>query len=236
MSAGASLPPRWRGQCCGPPSGLGATLDRLRAFVRETQTARARVHAERRRPERPRGRKAPRTALSSCRGPGKFRWTVEKPYQQLLVGDGQRVWVYGRGLEAGHRAQSRRSAGRHARCAPVRQSGSRERLRVEGPAGGGRIGLARCYARCRRRRHFPPSGWVSMRRAWPRSKWSTRSGRPVLCGSPNVRAQSGAGCESVPLHAAAGSRRRRRGRSRAPRADQEFPASRAPADARVRPD
>ena len=26
--------------------------------------------------------------------PGKFRWSVEKPYKQLLVGDGQRVWVY----------------------------------------------------------------------------------------------------------------------------------------------
>jgi len=26
--------------------------------------------------------------------PGKFRWTYVKPYAQLLVGDGQKVWVY----------------------------------------------------------------------------------------------------------------------------------------------
>jgi outer membrane lipoprotein carrier protein len=26
--------------------------------------------------------------------PGRFRWTVEKPYRQLLVGDGTRVWIY----------------------------------------------------------------------------------------------------------------------------------------------
>ena len=26
--------------------------------------------------------------------PGKFRWSVEKPYKQLLVGDGERVWIY----------------------------------------------------------------------------------------------------------------------------------------------
>lgn len=26
--------------------------------------------------------------------PGKFRWSVEKPYPQLLVGDGQKVWLY----------------------------------------------------------------------------------------------------------------------------------------------
>ena len=26
--------------------------------------------------------------------PGKFRWTYAKPYSQLLVGDGEKVWVY----------------------------------------------------------------------------------------------------------------------------------------------
>jgi outer membrane lipoprotein carrier protein len=69
-----------------------ATLDRLRAFVRETQTARAQFTqtvVDRN------GR-----AMKSANGtfelsrPGKFRWSVEKPYRQLLVGDGQRVWVF----------------------------------------------------------------------------------------------------------------------------------------------
>ena len=26
--------------------------------------------------------------------PGKFRWKIEKPYSQLLVGDGEKVWIY----------------------------------------------------------------------------------------------------------------------------------------------
>lgn len=30
--------------------------------------------------------------------PGKFRWVYEKPYQQLIVGDGSRVWFYDQDL------------------------------------------------------------------------------------------------------------------------------------------
>jgi len=30
--------------------------------------------------------------------PGKFRWVYEKPYAQLIVGDGERVWVYDKDL------------------------------------------------------------------------------------------------------------------------------------------
>lgn len=26
--------------------------------------------------------------------PGKFRWEYQKPYEEIMVGDGQRVWVY----------------------------------------------------------------------------------------------------------------------------------------------
>lgn len=31
--------------------------------------------------------------------PGKFRWTYVKPYPQLIVGDGERVWVYDEDLK-----------------------------------------------------------------------------------------------------------------------------------------
>jgi outer membrane lipoprotein carrier protein len=30
--------------------------------------------------------------------PGKFRWAYEKPYAQLIVGDGERIWVYDKDL------------------------------------------------------------------------------------------------------------------------------------------
>ena len=26
--------------------------------------------------------------------PGKFRWAISKPYQQLMIGDGSRIWLY----------------------------------------------------------------------------------------------------------------------------------------------
>jgi outer membrane lipoprotein carrier protein len=30
--------------------------------------------------------------------PGKFRWTYQKPYDQLIVGDGQKLWIHDRDL------------------------------------------------------------------------------------------------------------------------------------------
>lgn len=30
--------------------------------------------------------------------PGKFRWTYDQPYQQLIVGDGKQVWFYDQDL------------------------------------------------------------------------------------------------------------------------------------------
>jgi outer membrane lipoprotein carrier protein len=31
--------------------------------------------------------------------PGKFRWVYRKPYEQLLVGDGKKIWIYDADLE-----------------------------------------------------------------------------------------------------------------------------------------
>ncbi len=70
----------------------GATLERLRAFVRDTQTARANfTQTVTDKNGRVVQRSSGQFAISR---PGKFRWSVDKPYQQLLVGDGQRVWIY----------------------------------------------------------------------------------------------------------------------------------------------
>ena len=73
-------------------SADAATLERLRAFVRETQTARASfTQTVTDRNGRPKQEASGEFAISR---PGKFRWSVAKPYQQLLVGDGERVWIY----------------------------------------------------------------------------------------------------------------------------------------------
>jgi len=67
-------------------------IDRLHQFLDSTRTVRAEfvqtVVAKN-------GRK-PQTASGSMMisRPGKFRWQIEKPYAQLLVGDGDRVWMY----------------------------------------------------------------------------------------------------------------------------------------------
>ena len=69
-----------------------ASLERLRAFVRETQTARASfIQTVTDRNGRMVQRATGELAISR---PGHFRWTLEKPYQQILVGDGERVWVF----------------------------------------------------------------------------------------------------------------------------------------------
>jgi len=73
-----------------------ATLARMRAFVRETQTMHANftqvVYDGN-------GRQvAQASGEFSIARPGRFRWTVDKPYKQLLVGDGERVWIYDQDL------------------------------------------------------------------------------------------------------------------------------------------
>jgi len=34
----------------------------------------------------------------SFQRPGRFRWAYEKPYEQLIVGDGERLWIYDKDL------------------------------------------------------------------------------------------------------------------------------------------
>ncbi len=76
----------------GALPAAAATLDRLRAFVRETQTARTQF-TQTVVDKNGRAMKSANGTFELSR-PGKFRWNVEKPYKQLLVGDGQRVWIF----------------------------------------------------------------------------------------------------------------------------------------------
>jgi outer membrane lipoprotein carrier protein len=78
--------------CAVAPLAEGATLERLRAFVRDTQTARASfTQAVTDKNGRAVQQSSGEFAIAR---PGKFRWSVDKPYKQLLVGDGERVWIY----------------------------------------------------------------------------------------------------------------------------------------------
>ena len=78
--------------CAAATLAQSATLERLRAFVRDTQTARAQfTQTVSDRNGRMVQEASGEFAISR---PGKFRWTIDKPYKQLLVGDGERVWIY----------------------------------------------------------------------------------------------------------------------------------------------
>jgi outer membrane lipoprotein carrier protein len=73
-----------------------AAIDDLRNFIAGTRSAQATftqtvIGRSGRKPQRSSG------TMAFAR-PGKFRWTYDKPYQQLIVGDGDKLWVYDQDL------------------------------------------------------------------------------------------------------------------------------------------
>jgi len=75
-----------------PLAVLASSLDRFAQFLSATQSAKGEfeqkvVDQGGRIVQQSRGTLA-------FQRPGKFRWTYVKPYAQLIVGDGTRVWIY----------------------------------------------------------------------------------------------------------------------------------------------
>ena len=78
------------------PATAGGIAE-LKAFLAETRTAKANfvqvvVGKSGRKPQESAG-------IMAFSRPGKFRWSYEKPYAQLLVSDGIRLWTYDKDLE-----------------------------------------------------------------------------------------------------------------------------------------
>ncbi len=77
-------------------SAEASSLERFHSFLRTTQSARAdfeqKVYA--------RDGKLMQESKGSFvfLRPGRFRWTYARPVDQLIVGDGERVWIYDRDL------------------------------------------------------------------------------------------------------------------------------------------
>lgn len=73
-----------------------AALDQFRAFANGTQSARASFEQK----VYDRSGKLVQDAKGSFvfQRPGRFRWVYAKPVDQVIVGDGERVWIYDRGL------------------------------------------------------------------------------------------------------------------------------------------
>ena len=71
-------------------------VEKLKAFAAQTQSARASFSQTVRDKSGATVQSATGKLLFSR--PGKFRWEYEKPYQQTIVGDGEKLWVYDKDL------------------------------------------------------------------------------------------------------------------------------------------
>ena len=71
-------------------------LDQLKAFLDGAKTGRATF----RQVVANRGKVGAQEAAGTFlfARPGRFRWAYEKPYEQLIVGDGDKLWIYDRDL------------------------------------------------------------------------------------------------------------------------------------------
>jgi outer membrane lipoprotein carrier protein len=71
-------------------------IERFRNFLKGTQSA----HADFEQKVYARGDKLTQQSKGSFvfQRPGRFRWTYAKPVDQVIVGDGERVWIYDRDL------------------------------------------------------------------------------------------------------------------------------------------
>lgn len=69
----------------------------LKSFISETRTARA-AFTQIVTDQNGKLRQKSEGTLAFSR-PGKFRWVYQKPYEQLIVGDGIKLWIYDADLE-----------------------------------------------------------------------------------------------------------------------------------------
>jgi len=73
-------------------TAYAAATDRLQSFITDTHSAQANFTQE----VQDKNGKRLQTASGTMQfvRPGKFRWVYKKPYEQLIVGDGQKFWMY----------------------------------------------------------------------------------------------------------------------------------------------
>jgi len=77
-------------------SADAATVEELKSLLRDTSTAHSRF-AQMVLDKNLKMLQQSTGTMQFAR-PGKFRWEYDKPYQQTIVGDGTRVWIYDKDL------------------------------------------------------------------------------------------------------------------------------------------
>lgn len=74
-----------------------SSIDALKAFVADTKTARASfTQAVLDKSGKVRQQSSGTMAFAR---PGKFRWVYQKPFEQVIVGDGSKIWLYDADLQ-----------------------------------------------------------------------------------------------------------------------------------------
>ncbi len=80
-----------------PALALAAgALEKLRSFTEQTHSAKADFTQTV--VDRKGAKVQSATGRLAFQRPGRFRWEYDKPYQQSIVGDGEKLWVYDRDL------------------------------------------------------------------------------------------------------------------------------------------
>ncbi len=82
--------------CLLPSIAQPAAIDSLKTFIHGTRTVRAMFSQTLLDKDMRVVQKA--SGTMQFERPDKFRWTYEEPYEQLIVGDGAKVWFYDRDL------------------------------------------------------------------------------------------------------------------------------------------
>ncbi len=78
--------------CILPQIACATGIDSLKSFLRDSRA----IKAEFTQTVQDRNGKDIQKSSGTMEfsRPGKFRWVYEKPYEQLIVGDGKKVWMY----------------------------------------------------------------------------------------------------------------------------------------------
>ena len=72
------------------------SIEKLHAFIEQTRSAKANFSQEVTDSNGSVQQQASGTV--QFHRPGKFRWTYDKPYEQVIVGDGEKLWIYDKDL------------------------------------------------------------------------------------------------------------------------------------------
>lgn len=82
--------------CLLPGLASAAATDALKVFLTQTQTVKARF-AQMVLDKNLKPLQQAQGVMQFSR-PGKFRWDYQKPYEQVIVGDGSKLWIYDKDL------------------------------------------------------------------------------------------------------------------------------------------